>query len=151
MNRVTTGRRRFLKALGGAPLLFLARPLISPAAAAIPVGFGDLYERDAVLTERIQTLDGASVEMIGYMAPPLKAEATFFVLTRTPMAVCPFCETEAQWPDDIVLALTRDPIRAVPFNVRIRVTGVLELGFEKDEETGFVSLIRLQSADYDRA
>ena len=26
----------------------------------------------------------------------------FFVLTSMPMAVCPFCETEAQWPDDIV-------------------------------------------------
>ena len=63
------------------------------------------------------------------MAPPLKAEATFFVLTSMPMAICPFCETEAQWPDDIVLVLTDEPISAVPFNRPIRVSGTLETGF----------------------
>ena len=66
------------------------------------------------------------------------------MLTRSPMAVCPFCETEMQWPDDIVLVLTDEAIGATPYNVRIRVTGRLDLGFEKDPETGFVSLIRLE-------
>lgn len=31
------------------------------------------------------------------------------------MAVCPFCETEAQRLDDIVLVMTDEPISAVPF------------------------------------
>ncbi len=115
------------------------------------VAFHDLYEREAVLTEKVKALNGATVEMIGYMAPPIKAEAKFFVLTSMPMSFCPFCETEAQWPDDIVLVLLDNVLSAVPFNVRIRVAGTLELGFEKDTETGFVSLIRLRSARYRRA
>ena len=89
--------------------------------------------------------------MVGYMAPPLKAEAKFFVLTRTPLSVCPFCESEAQWPDDIVLVLMDDVLSATPFNVRIRVSGRLDVGFEKDEQTGFVSLIRLEAAEFERA
>ena len=120
------------------------------ASNVVPIDFDDLYERETVLTAKLQALDGQAIEMLGFMAPPLKAEAKFFVLTRSPMAVCPFCETEMQWPDDIVLVLTDEPISAAPYNVRIRVTGRLDLGFEKDPETGFVSLIRLESAEYDR-
>ena len=116
----------------------------------VPIGFDDLYERETVLTAKLQALGRPAIEMLGFMAPPLKAEAKFFVLTRSPMAVCPFCETEMQWPDDIVLVLTDEAISAAPYNVRIRVTGRLDLGFEKDPETGFVSLIRLESAEYDR-
>jgi hypothetical protein len=67
-----------------------------------------------------------------------------------PMAVCPFCETEAQWPDDIVLVITDEPISAVPFNRPIRVRGTLATGFAKDPETGFVSLIRLVDAEFER-
>jgi hypothetical protein len=119
--------------------------------AAAALGFDDLYERETVLTERVKALDGQPVQMRGYMAPPLKAEATFFVLTRTPMSVCPFCETEMQWPDDIVLVLTEDVTSVAPYNVPIIVTGELDLGFEKDPETGFVSLIRLQRARYERS
>ena len=96
------------------------------------------------------SLTGQPVEMVGFMAPPLKAESNFFVLTSMPMAVCPFCETEAQWPDDIVLVITDDIFSAVPFNRPIRVHGTLETGFVKDEETGFVSLIRLVDAEYER-
>jgi hypothetical protein len=121
------------------------------AAGLTEVNFDDLYERETVLTERLKELAGEIVEMSGYMAPPLKAEASFFVLTRSPMAVCPFCETEMQWPDDIVLVLTDDVLAAVPYNVRIRVRGQLDLGFERDPDTGFVSLIRIKSAEFERA
>ena len=74
--------------------------------AATELAFDDLYEGDAILADKCKALSGQPVEMTGFMAPPLKAEATFFVLTSMPMAVCPFCETEAQWPDDIVLVMT---------------------------------------------
>ena len=140
-------RRRFLKTVLAAASALIGLPA---RAADVSIGFQDLYEREAVLTEKVQALQGQPVEMRGYMAPPLKAEAAFFVLTRTPMAVCPFCETEMQWPDDIVLVLTEEPISAAPYNVPIQVTGTLDLGFEKDPETGFVSLIRLEGARYDR-
>ena len=137
-------RRNVLGLLGAALVA-------SPGRAAVPLTFGDLFVRQGQFTPRLAAAAGQNVTMRGYMAPPLKAEARFFVLTRSPMAVCPFCETEMQWPDDIVLVLTDDVIGAVPYNVRIRVTGQLDLGFEKDADTGFVSLIRLEGADFERA
>ena len=144
-------RRKFLQNAAATAAIALAGLRAPRAAAAVEVGFDDLYERETVLTETLQKLKGEEVEMVGYMAPPLKAEAKFFVLTRTPMAVCPFCETEMQWPDDIVLVLTEDVLSATPYNVRIRVKGRLDLGFETDADTGFVSLIRLESAEFERA
>ena len=138
-------RRRLL--FGSAALLLAGRV---PAAASDTFGFSDLYASDGVLSDTSKSLSGQQVEMTGFMAPPLKAEASFFVLTSMPMAVCPFCETEAQWPDDIVLVLTGEPISAVPFNRPIRVTGTLETGFAKDADTGFVSLVRLVNAEFQR-
>lgn len=123
---------------------------LSRAAADTPLAFSQLYVREAELSQTTLDLTGQVVEMTGYMAPPLKAEARFFVLTKTPMAVCPFCETEVQWPDDIVLVLTTGVIAAIPFNRPIRVRGILATGFEIDPETGFVSLIRLENASFER-
>ncbi|MEZ5668640.1 MAG: hypothetical protein R3F55_14610 [Alphaproteobacteria bacterium] len=83
----------------------------------------------------------------GFMAPPLKPDAAFFVLTRRPMAVCPFCDNEADWPRDIVLVKLDGAIEWLPFNVAIAARGVLELGTEIDEDTGFVSRVRLVEAE----
>lgn len=140
-------RRGFIltAAAGGA---LLAAPRL--AFAATPLAFSDLYQRETVLTPMAQGLAGQPVVMTGYMAPPLKAEASFFVLTAQPMAVCPFCETEMQWPDDIVLVLTNGITSAVPFNRPIRVEGVFETGFETDPETGFVSFLRISNASFQR-
>ncbi|MBC8129747.1 MAG: hypothetical protein H7Y08_05440 [Rhizobiaceae bacterium] len=123
---------------------------VSAGAAVDTIEFGDLYERQTIFSERAKALDGASVEMVGFMAPPLKAESRFFVLTRMPMSVCPFCETEADWPSDIIVVYTQDLISVVPFNFPIRVNGRLELGTTKDPEMGFVSRVRLQDADFER-
>ena len=82
------------------------------------------------------------------MAPPLKVDTNFFVLTKMPMSVCPFCETEADWPDDILAVHTKRIVKVLPFNLKIEVQGVLELGTEKDAETGFVSRVRLIDATY---
>lgn len=134
--------------LGAATLLLAVGS--GSALAATELTFGDLYAGDAILADKCKALSGQPVEMTGFMAPPLKAEASFFVLTSMPMAVCPFCETEAQWPDDIVLVMTDEPVSAVPFNRPIRVRGTLQTGFAKDAETGFVSLIRLVDAEFER-
>ena len=142
-------RRREALRLAGAGLVLPALGL-RPAVAATRLEFSDLYVREMVLTPTVEALAGQRVEMFGFMAPPLKAEASFFVLTSVPMATCPFCETEAQWPDDIVLVLTRGIINAVVFNRPILAEGVLDLGFETDPETGFVSLIRLEDARFER-
>lgn len=118
--------------------------------AATSIDFSDLYERETVFSSLAESLNGADVEMTGFMAPPLKAESTFFVLTRMPMGVCPFCESAADWPSDIVVVYTEEPISVVPFNFPIRVSGRLELGVYKDEAMGFVSRVRLVDADFHR-
>jgi hypothetical protein len=84
------------------------------------------------------------------MAPPLKAESTFFVLTKMPMAVCPFCEPGQTWPDDILPVHTRRVVDPIPFNVPMHTTGILELGDHVDPETGFFSKLRLTGAIYER-
>ena len=140
-------RRNF--ALGGMTLA-AALPWQRAAHASDVMGFSDLYVGNAAFSERAQALDGTRIEMDGYMAPPLKAESAFFVLTKMPMAVCPFCETEADWPQDIVSVYSRDIVTVAPFNVPIRVGGTLRLGVYTDAELGFVSKVRLVDADYRR-
>ncbi len=129
----------------------LLAPVASrPAAAAQQLKFNDLYQAGMAFTQTTIRLAGKPVQMRGYMAPPLKAQARFFVLTRLPMSFCPFCETEADWPEDIVLVYTREIIDVVPFNFLISVDGTLDIGTTKDEETGFVSRMRLLEASYER-
>lgn len=130
--------------------LFLALSAPRALAAPEPLKFRELYARGRDLSEKTQALEGRQVEMIGYMAPPLKPEINFFVLTKLPMSTCPFCETEAQWPDDIVLAIADAPVSVVRYTDLIRVTGILETGFSIDAETGFVSFIRLRHVHYEK-
>jgi hypothetical protein len=85
------------------------------------------------------------------MAPPLKAEAAFLVLTKLPMAVCPFCDSELDWPTDIVLVRLRRQQDWVEFNQPIKVRGILELVTDIDRDTGFVSRVRLVGAVYELA
>ncbi len=134
-------------------MLAVAAPLIAPAralAATPGLKFRELYLRGNELTEKAKALEGKAVEMVGYMAPPLKPEIDFFVLTKLPMSTCPFCESEAQWPDDLVLALTKDPVSVVRYTDLIRVTGRFETGFKKDAATGFVSFVRLLDVGYEK-
>ena len=87
----------------------------------------------------------------GFMAPPLKAGRAFFVLTKLPMAVCPFCDSELDWPTDIVLVRLRRSQDWVDFNQPIMVPVRSALGTEIDQETGFVSRVRLVDAAYELA
>ena len=111
----------------------------------------DLYAKGAEFSDKAQSLSGQKVVIQGFMAPPLKADAAFFVLTKLPMAVCPFCDSELNWPTDIVLVRLHSRQDWVDFNLPILVTGRLELGTEIDQETGFVSRVRLVEAEYDLA
>jgi hypothetical protein len=119
-----------------------------PARAAEIVTFTDLTVADDQYTERARKLAGTMVEMHGYMAPPLKPEIDFFVLTSLPTAICPFCDAAASWPDDIVLVNLSRPVRALAYDRLLDVSGILEIGTTTDEATGFVSLVRLRDAKY---
>ena len=121
------------------------------AAPAEPVRLRDLYNKDLSFSDLAQSLAGERMTVQGFMAPPLKAESRFFVLTRRPMSVCPFCETEADSPDDILAVYTKRVIEVVAFNVAIVTQGVLDLGAHTDPDTGFVSRVRLLDSTYARA
>jgi hypothetical protein len=121
-----------------------------PARAAELVTFADLTVADDQYTEKARKLAGKAVEMHGYMAPPLKPEIDFFVLTSLPTAICPFCDAAASWPDDIVLVKLSRPVRALAYDRLLDVSGTLEIGIETDAATGFVSLVRLRDAKYTR-
>ncbi|MEG4642909.1 hypothetical protein VB636_08905 [Paracoccus sp. APAP_BH8] len=126
-----------------------------PVHAAPPeLAFNELYARIGVLgmefSQKVLDLSGQRVRITGFMAPPLKAEADFFVLGKAPMAICPFCSSDADWPDDILVVYLRRRQTFAHLADMIVVEGVLEHGSWTDPETGFVSLLRLRDADYRR-
>jgi hypothetical protein len=118
------------------------------SASHQPVALRDFYMRDGSLSDFAREAEGTRVTVDGFMAPPLKAEANFFVLTKIPMSVCPFCSSAAEWPDDILAVYTKRTVDVVPYDRRIETRGILELGEYKDPETGFVSLLRLADSTY---
>lgn len=124
-----------------------------PVQAATSISFGEMYSgassRGLVLSDKLQSLDGRDVTMSGFMAPPLSPTIRFFVLTEWPMSICPFCSSDAEWPDNIVVVELSEPVTALPFDAPIRVTGRLSLGSRVDPETGFVSLVRIHARSID--
>jgi len=129
----------------------LAAPFVAPLAARAqddPIKLREFYKRDQSFSDLAKSLEGSRVTVEGFMAPPLKADAKFFVLTKMPMSVCPFCETEADWPDDILAIYTKRTLEVIPFNVKIQSRGVLELGSYRDPQTGFLSMVRLVDSTY---
>jgi hypothetical protein len=146
-------RRLALRALLGAGL-WLARPHVARADDPILLAFDRLYGefgvRGFAFSDIVKSSAGRMVSLSGYMAPPLKAEAAFFVLTREPLAICPFCQSDADWPVDIVVVLLKDASPLVSAGAPVRVVGRLEIGSAIDPETGFVSQIRIVDATFRR-
>jgi hypothetical protein len=96
----------------------------------------------------VKSRAGKTVAMMGYMAPPLSVESDFFVLTREPLAICPFCQSDADWPVDILVVYLAKATPLVTAGARVMVTGKLEVGSWTDLATGFISQIRLRDASY---
>lgn len=124
--------------------------LTRAAASDGPVLLRDLYNKDLSFSPLAEGLQGQRIKVGGFMAPPLRAESSFFVLTRRPMATCPFCSSAADWPDDIVAVYSKRVVDVIAFNIPITVSGVLDLGTYKDSDFGFVSRVRLNNATYAR-
>ncbi|MDS9469520.1 hypothetical protein RGQ15_18295 [Paracoccus sp. MBLB3053] len=146
-------RRTCLTGLTGGLALSIFRPVAATASSSL--SFDEFYSSFSPLglefSDKIKTLTGEPVAIKGFMAPPLKAEAQFFVLTQIPMALCPFCSTDADWPENIlVVYLGRKQTFTRP-NQLIEARGMLERGSWTDPDTGFVSQLRLREARYDLA
>jgi hypothetical protein len=127
-----------------------ARPVT--AAAADLFTFDQLYKsigvRGIAYSDRLLATRDREMTLTGYMAPPLKAESSFFVLTREPMAICPFCQSDADWPTDIMVVYLAGESPLVSAGTKVAVTGRLEIGSWTDPETGFVSQLRLRDSHY---
>ncbi|ERL17957.1 hypothetical protein HMPREF1246_0403 [Acidaminococcus sp. BV3L6] len=137
--------RRFLASL------FLSITMsIALEANAASLDFSDMYSgassEGLVFSDTLNSLNGSEVTMTGFMAPPLKPSINFFVLTETPMAVCPFCSTDADWPYNMVVVYVNGSVDALPYDQEVTVTGTLDLGSYMDGDTGFVSQVRLLEA-----
>jgi len=143
---LAVSRRTFLTGLAALSCAGVAR-------AGDTLTFDELYGKISVLglafSDKAKALDGKTVSMRGFMAPPLKAEAKFFVLTEIPMALCPFCSSDADWPSNIVVVYIDKKTTFVPPSKLIEVTGTLEVGSWTDPETGFVSLLRLVHSSFE--
>ncbi|MDV4156294.1 hypothetical protein ACCT14_29795 [Rhizobium brockwellii] len=142
-------RRSLIGAIGTLAFAAIARPSF---AADSLISFDELYGKFGVLglefSDKVKRLAGKDVSMKGFMAPPLKAEAQFFVLTEVPMSLCPFCSSDADWPDNIVVVYLGEKQTFVQPRQTIEVRGTLEYGSWTDPDTGFVSLLRIRQAEY---
>lgn len=125
------------------PLTFDARP--------VGITFDEFYagfdmRKGLTLSDKLMSLDGVEVVMEGYMAPPLKPELDWFVLTRIRLEVCPFCSSGADWPMDIAVVYVEDGT-VVATQAPVRIQGRMEVGTAVDPETGMVSLVRIYASD----
>ena len=143
-------RRNFLAAL-----FFSAMTPVAAVKAAsdLKLGFEEMYEGNPILglqfSQKLKSFADKTVSVEGFMAPPLKPEADFLVMTREPVSLCPFCNSDQDWPDNIIVVYLSKKQEFVQPNRPIVVTGRLELGSFTDKETGFVSLVRLVDATFE--
>ncbi len=143
-------RRNFLAAM-----LFCAiAPVgVVKAASDLRLSFEEMYEGNPILglqfSQKLKSFADKTVSVEGFMAPPLKPEADFLVMTREPVSLCPFCNSDQDWPDNIIVVYLSKKQEFVQPNCPIVVTGRLELGSFTDKETGFVSLVRLVDATFE--
>ncbi len=134
-------------------LFFALLCLTGTVKAATPeLSFDELYSGGGVLglhfSDKVKGLSGQRVTIKGFMAPPPKAAAAFFVLTREPVALCPFCQSDADWPDNILVVYLSSNQSFVQNNATIEVEGMLEIGSHRDADTGFISQLRLRDARF---
>lgn len=121
------------------------------------LSFSQFFEpgpRELKLSSTLLSLNGHRVRMVGYMAQmEMPPEGAFYL---TPHAVS--CDEEGAGTSDLPVSSVRVVVRsakgkAIAFIPSpVEVTGVLELGYQADEE-GRVSSIRLildNSADWKR-
>lgn len=135
------------------PALSLALLAVAPAAFAAPpprIRMFELYQDDLSFSDTAKRLNGKVISMQGFMAPHLKVESDFFVLSNTPVETCPFCASEDEWINTIIFVRMKKRQEAVQPGDLIQATGRLEVGPQTDAATGFVSRVRLVDASFQR-
>ena len=133
-------------------LLLAASLAWSAPAGAEPtrIRMSELYDEAGGFSARARALQGQPVSLQGFMAPHLKVDSDFFILSNTPVETCPFCVSEGDWTDGIVFVRMRRRQPATAPGVLIVTEGRLEIGGATDAATGFVSRVRLADATFSR-
>jgi hypothetical protein len=130
----------------------VAAALLAAAPAALAdvprIRMFELYRERLDFSDTAKRLNGKRVSMQGFMAPHLKVESDFFVLSNTPVDTCPFCDSEDQWMDSIIFVRMKKRQEAAKPGDLIQVEGRLEIGPQTDAATGFVSRVRLLDSTY---
>lgn len=112
----------------------------------------ELYdEGEGQFSALAHSLRGQKISLQGFMAPHLKVDSDFFILSNTPVETCPFCASEGDWIDSIVFVRMRQKQEAVSPGTLIVAEGTLEIGPATDAATGFVSKVRLTDAGFRRS
>jgi hypothetical protein len=119
--------------------------------AATRIRMSELYNHNGSFSLRANALKGTRLAMQGFMAPHLKVDSDFFILSNTPVETCPFCASEGEWIDSIVFVRMRAKQEMAAPGALILVEGILEIGPATDVATGFVSKVRLTDAHFQRA
>jgi hypothetical protein len=132
-------------------MAIMALGLVVPAKAAQRIRMFELYDEDNQFSPLAHELKGKRISIQGFMAPHLKVDSDFFILSNTPVETCPFCASEGDWIDSIIFVRMRRKQEAIDPGTLILVEGTLEIGPERDEATGFVSKVRLSDADFRKA
>lgn len=128
------------------------------AAAATRVKFADFFVGetyqmgpgmmpDLKLSDPIQTLNGKTVEIVGFMDGILPRDGMHFMLIREPTTQCPFHATSFDWAAFTPIFLS-NPTDYMDGPVRI--VGRLDVG-RKTDEMGLVSFVRIYDASITRA
>ncbi len=130
----------------------LALGVTRPAKAVTQrIRMFELYEEDDSFSRLAQELKGKRISIQGFMAPHLKVDSDFFILSNSPIETCPFCASEGDWIDSIIFVRMRAKEEATDPGTLILVDGILEIGPERDQATGFVSKVRLTDAEFRKA
>jgi hypothetical protein len=95
-------------------------------------------------TEKIEKLQGKTVELVAYMAPVIPYDGSYFMAITRPFEECPFCSAEFDWAACTTVFMKKGH-QARYLGGAVRVVGTLDIGHKKDI-TGLRSWVRITDA-----
>ena len=95
-------------------------------------------------TEKLKNLQGKPVELVGYMAPVIPYDGSYFMAIKQPFDECPFCSASFDWAACTTVFMKKGQ-RVQYMGGPVRVVGILDIGQKKDA-TGLESWVRITNA-----
>ncbi len=95
-------------------------------------------------TEKLKNLQGRPVELVGYMAPTIPYDGSYFMVIKQPFDECPFCSASFDWAACTTVFMKKGH-RVQYMGGPVRVMGILDIGQKKDA-TGLESWVRITNA-----